>query len=208
MKPSRSGVFAVLVAIIVSLAAAATPPSVTFDDEGADVISRPGSKVAWLTVAREQAGAIQRVTSLRGHAAVSPAGRLRVQMKKAATARALWLVVNVDDGHAAQIAPPRYAISHTPVPIAAVEGRSSFSVTAPLAKVLYVRPGVGAWAFSGAEGRTGDADGQENGVIAVSLTALEAIQGNDRPPTTIEPGDVILAIDSRWMRAGRMVVSQ
>ena len=186
----------------------AASPVVSFDDEGAHLQGKPGAKVAWLSVVHEQRGPLMSVRSPRGLAVLTAAGTARVEMKKARAARAIWLVADLEDGGAVQVTPPGYSISHIPVKVAAPMGRTAFTVTAPVARVLYVRPGSGAWVFSGVEGTSTDADGAEDAIITVALTSLQSLQGNDPPPGVTEPGDVILVIDSRWMRIGRAGVER
>jgi hypothetical protein len=190
------------------LSATAGPPAISFDDEGAHLHGKPGARLAWLSVVHEQRGPLMGVRSPRGLAVLTAAGTARVEMKKARGARAIWLVADLEDGGAVQVTPPGYSISRIPVKVAAPMGRTAFTVTAPVARVLYLRPGSGAWAFSGVEGTSTDADGAEDAIITVSLASLQSLQGNDPPPAVTEPGDVILVIDSRWMRIGRAGVER
>jgi hypothetical protein len=73
-------------------------------------------------------------------------------------------------------------------------------------EILYVRPKRGALAFSVADGGGRDQDGVQNGEIAMAMESLRPFKGNPHPPQTVEPGDLILVIDSRGLRTAMVEV--
>lgn len=142
----------------------------------------------------------------RGEDVADGQGRARISHPHADVFPALWVIAAIDDGEVVYATSPGYSISATAVEITAVAESVTFAVKAPVGKLLYVRPGVGAWTFTGKDGGRGDADVTQNGRIEVALTSLMAERGNRPPPETTLSGDVIVAIDSRWMRVGQVKV--
>lgn len=201
-------VLALATSIFSTEMAAGTAPSVTFHQDSIQIHGSPETHIAWLTVAHQQRGSLMAVESLTGLAVSDSEGEVRLPWSDANGSRSIWMVADIGAGTGIHASPPGYEPSAAPVLIDAVGGRTTLSIRAAVTKLLYVRPGQGAWAFTGTDGGQNDGDGQQNSVVQIPLSAMQPVEGLASPPATIAVGDLILAVDSRWMRVGRLVVSQ
>lgn len=69
------------------------------------------------------------------------------------------------------------------------------------AEMLVVRPGQGAWTLRGTEGGAEDDDSELNGQLVLPFSKLVSLTADDRPPGDVLPGDVVILINPRDMRA-------
>jgi len=206
----RNALIAALVVPVAvwTAAAAGPPPHVTFDHEGLVIAgSKPGVDVAWISVVRDRPKDVGRVITSFGAVKVPASGAARVAAHRPEAARGLWIVADTDTGAAAHAAPPGQTVTRADVTIEARAEGPTVSIQAPVARVLYVRPGRGAWTLLAHDGSPADVDGLQNGVIVAALDAMAAVRGNAKPPDALAAGDVILAVDVRWMRAGKLEVA-
>jgi hypothetical protein len=210
---SRFALTAILAALcmladVVSAAAPGRPPSVAFDGNGLMVDGvKPGTGIAWISVVRDRPKDVARVRSFFGTTTVPPSGKVQLPALDA-QANGLWFLADVQSGAAVHAAPPALAGTVGEVAVEAAAGRDMVAIIAPVARVLYVRPGRGAWTFIAHDGSPADADGTSNGVVTMALASMTAVRGDAGPPERSEAGDVVLAIDSRWMRMGRAEVTR
>jgi hypothetical protein len=189
-------------------------PSIQFAPSVVTVTGAPGAAVAWISVSRGRDRGVSRLRSARGSAVANQLGVVTTSAD-AESGRAIWIAANVAAGDVTIATPAGYAPSAVPVRIDASAGATSVGVAAPVMKLLYVRPGEGAWTFSGKDGvpleggyALMDGDGTQNALITVPLEALVPLDGAPQPPSSVRAGDVICVIDSRWMKVGKVVVSQ
>lgn len=73
--------------------------------------------------------------------------------------------------------------------------------------LLWIRPHVGAWSFSGGDGALADADRASDGSLAVSPGSLTAL-GSVPTPSKFQSGDLLLLIDPHafefsWTEVGK-----
>lgn len=199
----------VITAVIAAFAAFADPPTVTFTENGVAIGGvAPGTKIAWLGMIRERAGAHARVRFERGFGPATPAGKLEIAEAGADRAHAIWVVADVGSGSARRSAAPGFVHSSAGIVIDATPGGVSVAIESAMVELVYVRPKRGAWSFGTGDGSTLDADGESNGVVVMPLSALNRFQGNPHPPEQVEEGDVILVIDPYRIRSGQLAVTR
>lgn len=65
--------------------------------------------------------------------------------------------------------------------------------------LMLVRPRVSAWHAIVSDGGATDDDGENDGRVRIDVTAARNLLGGDERPGRIRPGDVLVAIDPRYM---------
>lgn len=196
-------------ALFLTLTAHGEQPTLEFGSKGVTVGGvKPGTKVAWMALISKRVGYHTEQEIVRGIDVVTPAGRLFVERANADASHSLWTMADVEAGIASNGTPAGYRYTAIPVPIAAASGAATFTVRAPAVEVMYVRPRRGVWSFRANDGSAVDGDGEPDGTVTVPLASMLRYKGNPQPPTTIEPGDVILVIDVRQIRVGRVEVAR
>jgi hypothetical protein len=199
----------VALAFVPPVSAGGPPPHVTFDAEGVSISGvRPGAQVAWMTYERDRPRQTSRVRSFYGIAPATPAGAARVSKQDADKARGVWFFVDTETGAFTHAVPPGSHPEPGEIAMQAAAGERHVSIKAPVARVLYVRAGRGAWTAMAHDGSPADADGVQNGVVMIALGSMTAMRGNAPPPEQAEAGDVAVAIDARWMRTGKVEVAR
>jgi hypothetical protein len=187
----------------------AQQPAVQFGPGGVTVGGmKPGTRIAWMAMTRKRVGYHIEVEVLRGVDVVTPNGSQFVEMAGADLAHTIWTVADISNGKASRAKPPAYSHSERPVPISATAGADHFTVDAPVAEVMYVRPRFGVWSFGAHDGTALDTDATLDGTIRVALTSLVAYKGNPHPPERVEPGDIILVLNTQQARAGQLEVAE
>ena len=66
---------------------------------------------------------------------------------------------------------------------------------------LVIRPGVGAWRLGIRDGSEADIDGSSDRVATVSLNSAQTNDRYGSPPSFLQQGDLVIAIDPRTMTA-------
>ncbi|HRC87348.1 MAG TPA: hypothetical protein PK413_17240 [Thermoanaerobaculia bacterium] len=75
-------------------------------------------------------------------------------------------------------------------------------------EVLWLRPGVGAWKLSAADGDPSDLDGETNGFLSWAAGAGTPLAGGPAAPTSFATGDVVLVLDPLTMEGyGKVLTS-
>lgn len=199
-----------LLLFLVSAALNADPraPEVRFDMHGVQVGgARPRSRVAYLGLVRDAVGHHVEIRVVSGIQQATNEGSLAVAETKADASHALWLICDVDAGTFTRARPSGYVTSSRPIGIDAIPEGQSFVVQTGEAKILYVRPRVGAWTVSSYDGGARDADRTMNGSVVVAMESLRDLGDGVPPPETIHAGDLVLVIDTLEMRSWQMEVA-
>ncbi len=127
-------------------------------------------------------------------------GEVSVGVGRAVPLRSLWLVVDLETGQWSAATPD-------PTSRREVPGKGAGLVTAPdgtrsilrqrraYLDVLVARPAVGVWVEIAGDGSEQDADRQPDGVTSVDLAQASAFIGSPAAPKTIDPKDVVIAVD-------------
>jgi hypothetical protein len=161
-------------------AAAAAPPKLTFAEQAiAGSGFSPGGQVIWLAVARVVAEDYY-VTLSRFQSVTSAAadGTARDDLGQPLPSTSLWLAVDLTTGAYSLAspsgAPPRVAVSPT---LRVGSGTTSDLVEdrRQSLSALLVRPGVGAWGLTVADGSAADEDGAGDGHLQFSLARMSPL---------------------------------
>ena len=121
--------------------------------------------------------------------------------QKAIPLKSVWVAVSTRDAQYAIAAPPGCPlriVQAAPRPLhRSTNGNIDlFGHPHPSVNLLYVHPGLGAWAgfaFDGA--KPSDADGTPNGIATIRLSNLTPVRGATPPPIEFVPGGVLFALD-------------
>jgi hypothetical protein len=167
-----------------------------------------GSRLAWMGMIRVPHTFHTEVRILHGFGEAVPENELVVSVEQADTSRGMWAFADVDHGAAAHANSPTMRTSGRAIEIHAVEGGDRVEIKSAAVEILYVRPRIGAWRFSVADGGGLDADLLPNGTIVMPLASMTALGGNPQVPASIQEGDLILVIDPRGLRSTSMEVAK
>jgi hypothetical protein len=202
-----ASVAALMALLLVVSAEAGSKPQVVFKKDGIRVKAKKGrSNIVWLAVVRDRPNDVARVRVPKGTVVANDFGDADVTLEKAHELRGIWLVADVDEGAAGFVSPALQTSNPGVISVDARKGLNGVAVTAPDVVVMFVRPRVGAWTFSVTDGSPADGDRAQNGVVVVPLSSLVSFEGKKKPPAVTEPGDLVLAVDRRWMRVGEVEV--
>ena len=127
-------------------------------------------------------------------------GEISLTVEKLSDLASVWAIVDFDTGRYALAAPPGLELRTMNIPEHGWRGgREHFDLRRNYLEVLVVRPGVGAWTLSLAEGESSDDDGQLNAVLRTRLSRMQRLHGDDAAPQppVILPHDLLLIIDPR-----------
>jgi len=181
----------------------------TFGERGVTVrAERPGSRMAWLAMIVERRDYHDVVRIIRGFGPATPDSTFTIARDAAKESRAVWAVADVDGAMTIQRFSPGTRTSPHPISVDALAGDAQVTVRSAAIELLYVRPRAGAWTFHAADGGGRDADAMQNGSITVPLASLKPLEGSGQAPASVEPGDLILMIDPRLMRASTVEVTR
>jgi hypothetical protein len=183
-----------------TIAASAAAPEVTFGPSGVDVRGvKPGTRVAWIAVIREWQGHVLGTHTLRGIGPARPNATFAIDRPGVDRSQSLWVIADVDAGVGLKARAPETVTSNHAFAVTARPGDATVVIESSAVEVLYVRRGA-AWAFHVSDGGGSDADGEQNGSIAMRLDSLKPFKGNPHPPKTVQAGDLILVIDPLGVR--------
>ena len=187
----------------------ATPePRITFE-ENAVVASglTAGQKVAWFGIERRVDEEFS--FELIPHYLLEPVaadGVARLELERPAFHASLWVAVDLQSGAYTVAVPEGYRIARAAkIPrLSPGEGALADGILEerPYVFGLVVRPGEGAWRYSGGDGGAGDSDGVVNGQSRFALDQLESLPGSDdglKPPVKTASQEIWIVIDSRKM---------
>lgn len=161
-----------------------------------------GGTVVWFAVSVERDGYFDTVRRPAAAVVDEDGDRsCRFEPEGGVPDRSVWAAVDFATGGFAIATPGRAPwFEEAPPPNELVE----FGSAEPLvelrdargyAEILLVRPGVGAWTVSAADGGPADADGANDGLLEVPLDRLEPLVGAAPPPSALASGDVVVTID-------------
>jgi hypothetical protein len=113
--------------------------------------------------------------------------------------KSIWVAAELPNGHFTVSAPPNCHLRQRALDWKSFKKSSKgnlelFLQSRPYLDLLYIDSHGGAWTISAADSYDSDADGESNGVTAVSLSNARSLTG-DAPPKDFAPGGIVVAID-------------
>lgn len=199
-----SGVGLATLALLGGLAAhAQTAPTLTLGLTSVTASGlTPSGSALWFGATRVGNGAFNQSSLVQKEVSADVTGWTELPLDGELPARSLWAVVDATSGAFAVAVPEGFDRLEEPF-VASEVGRSSDGVADRLVAahpwlfLLVVRPGVGAWSGTVADGRESDADGVKDGVVVAPLAALSPLAGSSPSPAALLAGDVVVWIDPR-----------
>lgn len=165
--------------------------------------AEPSGSIAWFGVERivEPDFSVFRQTR-HGVASAGADGTARIPLDPAPSARAFWVVVDLQNGEHAAGAPAGYRLNRlskeeTSCRAETSDGASDDQLLAVGSQVegLMVRPGVGAWRFSGGDGGPDDEDKTHDGRIRLAQSKFFPVAGAPKAPAKLRADDLWIVID-------------
>jgi hypothetical protein len=176
-------------------------PAMSFQTASVDTVGvTPGGAVVWFSVARERPVMITHVVHRQGITLAGPDGSSTFPLDERVPSRSVWVVVDLSTGEYTVATPAGFPLrDRSPAGRELNPGIARISLgvgnrPTDRARVVLVRPGVGAWSMTAWDGGDGDADGQTNGAPTLSLTGLAPIGTSPAPPHALLKGDILVAI--------------
>jgi hypothetical protein len=130
---------------------------------------------------------------------VAADGTARLDLGHAPAPRSFWAAVDLASGALAVSAPNGYRIARSPHPSRVGLGQGSKADELlddrPFLMGLMVRPGMGAWAFTGGDGGPRDEDGANDGHLRFSLDKFDPLPGSPAPPARLQGNDLWIVVD-------------
>lgn len=176
--------------------------SITFED--ARVVARgvtPGGSSVWFSAAHEQPNVHVRLVSWTKVLADGDRdGVVAFPLDGPVPLSSVWAVVDLATGLATAGAPDGMPFRERPFPHGAIRGErpglaDHLAFPQARARVLLVRPGVGAWVGEAADATLSDTDGAGDGAVELALTQLAGLDSTTPPPGLLEPRDRIVALN-------------
>jgi hypothetical protein len=194
---------------------ASAAPQIAFDREGVDIsgISR-GADVFVLSVWRE--GDPWSITNVsRKHWLVQDEDRdglVQIDLRRSVPLQSIWGIVDLTSGRGLLAVPEDYRLWEIPTKdlfLDVSEGSLGIRRTSLELAVIRAGPKNGFWRHEARDGSLDDEDGRADKIVQVTLESFrspEDTRDSGPPPTKLEPGDVIFAIDTRTMEVAAVEV--
>jgi len=160
----------------------------------------PGKPVVWLGVEyRVDAEFSGDLTERYEVGTTAADGTARLDLPRPPAPRSYWVAVDLGTGAYALSTPRQYRIARAvrPTTLDTGQGGSSDVLvdTRQYLVGLLVRPGAGAWSFSGGDGGPLDEDGESNGHLRLALDRLNALPGSPAAPARLDKSDLWVIVD-------------
>ena len=191
-----------------SVTAQGTPPSspkpqprISFEEKAVVATGlTPGGTAAWFGVQRRvDADFSGEIVRLWDAGMVGADGSARIDLPTPVSPRSLWTAVDVTSGEFDVAAPSGYRIARPEKPgrLRAGQGAEPDDIEdeRPYLAGLVVRPGDGAWAFSGGDGGPRDEDGQNDGRVRFAMDKLDPLPGSPAAPAKARGTDLWIVVD-------------
>ncbi len=196
-----------LLVLMLSAVPAGAQPALSF--QGSDVVATqltPGASLVLFAISRETPAWMPHVVS---HVEVIPGekndGQFTFDGGTGAQSDSIWALAEVETGMMALAIPAGAPVRQLPagaLGLATGESNVAVSVTTGVRTHLHlvlVRPGTGAWSLVSCDGSNTDHDGVVNGSQLLDLPDFAALWGETKRPSELEPGDLLIALDSESM---------
>ena len=191
-----------LLTLLLTARSAEAALTMTFGPTGPVVSGATAAgQVAWLAVALTPRQYFQDIAEYREAQAADASGTATLELTSDAPRRSVWVAVDVASGDFVVGTPEDYPIIQESLGSAQLAFDSQSQATGLLleqeqARVLMVRPGVGAWSVKAFDGEAEDLDAEVNSALALSVAALEPMTlSTSAAPPSIAAGDVLIYLD-------------
>jgi hypothetical protein len=128
-------------------------------------------------------------------------GTARLDLDHAPAPRSFWVAVDLDSGAFDVAGPNGYRLVRPSKLPRLGQGTNADEILAdhPSLMGLMVRPGEGAWAFTGGDGGPRDEDGKGDGRLALALDKFDPLPGSPAAPARIQGTDLWFVVDPMTM---------
>lgn len=208
----KSPLFLVPPALFITLASAAllaqAPPGspkpvlqITFEETAVAASGlTPGKQVVWFGVEhRVDADYSGEMAQRYQVGTVAADGTARLDLGRAPAPRSFWTAVDLDSGELLVAAPNGYRIARAQHPshLGLGQGAKADELLddRPFLMGLMVRPGTGAWAFTGGDGGPRDEDGRNDGHLRFALDKFDPLPGSPAAPAKLSAQDLWFVVD-------------
>jgi hypothetical protein len=176
-------------------------PQIAFEDTAVTAGGlTPGKAVIWFGVEHAVDAAYSGDISQHYSAGTAAAdGTARLDLGRAPVPAACWVVVDLDSGQFAVAGPNGFSLRKPKKPSRARLGQGDapdeLLDERPFLMGLMVRPGAGAWAFTGGDGGPRDEDGKNDGHLRFALDKFDPLPGSPAAPAKLNGQDLWFVID-------------
>lgn len=180
-------------------------PRIAFEDAAVTASGlTPGKGVVWFGVEHAvDAGYSGDIFQHYNAGTAAADGTARLDLGRAPAPRSFWVVVDLDSGAFAVVTPDgrqitkpgkpsRLGLGQGDKPDELLDDRSFLMG-------LMVRPGEGAWAFTGGDGGPRDEDGKPDGHLRFALDRFDPLPGSPAAPSKLNGRDLWFVADPLTM---------
>lgn len=181
---------------------AADEPAFTFEPSAVTVSGvAPDTPVVVFYVGRQGVDGVVRVVHGQEVVTADAAGQGHLSLENGVPPASLWAAVELASGAFSVAAPEGQPLREATLAADGLraDGQGRYHLLRDFREdleVLYVRPGLGAWALSLRDGVGTDRDGREDGALSLSLDDLRGLRDGPGPPSQFAAGDVLIALDA------------
>jgi hypothetical protein len=174
---------------------------ITFEDTSVAASGlTPGKAVIWFGVEhRVDADYSGEMAQHYEVGTVAADGTARLDLGRAPAPRSFWAAVDLDSGAVLLSAPNGYRIARPQRLSRLGLGQGSKADELlddrPFLMGLMVRPGTGAWAFTGGDGGPRDEDGRNDGHLRFALDKFDPLPGSPAAPAKLTGQDLWIVVD-------------
>ena len=176
-------------------------PKIAFEDAAVTANGlTPGKPVIWFGVEHAVDAAYSGDMTQHYSAGTAAAdGTARLDLGRAPAPRSYWVAVDLTSGAFAVAAPDGSPFTKPKKPSRAGLGQGDkpdeLLDDRPFLMGLMVRPGEGAWAFTGGDGGPRDEDGKNDGHLRFALDRFDPLPGSPAAPAKLNGQDLWFVID-------------
>jgi len=182
-------------------------PKIVFEEAAVTASGlTPGKTVVWFGVEhRVDADYSGDIFQFYRTGTAAADGTARLDLDHAPAPRSFWVAVDLDSGAFDVAGPNGYRLAKPSKLPHLGQGANADELLDdhPYLMGLMVRPGEGAWAFTGGDGGPRDEDGKSDGHLRLALDKFDPLPGSPAAPAKIKGTDLWFVIDPMTMEISR-----